>query len=45
VDATVDVFNRVVNNLMGIVGTEPLIGQERVCVESRTYFYVLADFA
>lgn len=43
VDATVDVFNGMVNDCMGIVSPKSLIGEQRIGIERGTRFDVLLD--
>src|ERR1019366_6089454 len=43
--AAIYVLNGMVNDLMRVVGCQSCVGHERVAVESRASFYVLADFA
>ena len=45
VDATVDVLDGVIDNLVGIVAGEPFIAEEEVGVESRSRFDVLANLS
>ena len=45
VNATVDVFNGMVGNLMGELGSKAVIAQQEIGIERRTCLDMLADFA
>ena len=42
---TVHIFDSVIDNLVGLVGSQPLIGKKRICIESRASFNMLFDFS
>lgn len=44
VNATIHVLHRMVNDLVGVIGSQSFVGQERIAVQSRASRDVLSDF-
>ena len=44
-DAAVDVLHGMIHNLVGVVGSQALIGQQCIGVQSRARLYMLLDLS